>query len=317
MEQVRSAQRLLEKIVPVSRLVKAETFSRQSGASVYLKLESEGPTGSFKVRGAYHAILMQQEKFQRKLPGVVTSSTGNHGAAVAYAAAIHGIPAKIYLPKNPNPAKRARIAEYGAESVETGDFLEDTRVHAAECAQRTGWYNLVDGIDAGMFPATATIGCEILDSVANVDAIFVPVGDSTLIQGVAFAAKELRPEIKIVGVQAERAPAYALAFASGRAVSTETSDTSADGLGVRHASEQNRQQIGKLVDEFVLVSEDEMLGAMRRLLLEEHVLAEPAGAASTAALLKSGDKYASKTVVLLVTGANVTEELLLRALHTH
>ena len=317
MERIRSAQRLLEKIVPVSRLVKSASLSRQSGGSVYLKLESEGPTGSFKVRGAYHAILAQQEKLQRKLPGVVTSSTGNHGAAVAYAARIHGIPARIYLPKNPNPAKRARIAEYGAEIVEVGDFLEETRVHAAEFAKRSGWYNVVDGIDAGMLPGTATIGCEILDSLANVDAIFVPVGDSTLIQGLAFAAKELRSQIEIIGVQAERAPAYALAFARGCAVSTETSDTIADGLAVRQASEQNRQQIANFVSEFVLVGEDEMLGAMRRLLLEDHVLAEPAGAAATAALLKSGDKYATKTVVLLVSGANVTEELLLRALHTH
>jgi threonine dehydratase len=146
--------------------------------------------------------------------------------------------------------------------------------------------------------------------------IFVPVGDSTLIRGVAFAAKQLRPEVKIVGVQADLAPAYALSFAKGHAISTDSSDTIADGLSVRDAMEENVRQMAGLVDEFVLVTDDEMLGAMRHLLNEEQVVAEPAGAATTAAFLKSKAAYAEKTVVLLVTGANVSEEIRLRALQT-
>jgi threonine dehydratase len=115
-------------------------------------------------------------------------------------------------------------------------------------------------------------------------------------------------------VQAERAPAYALSFSKGHAVSTDASDTMADGLSVRDALEENVRQIVGLVDEFVLVSEDEMLRAVRHLLMEEHVIAEPAGAATTAAFLKNPTAYAKKTVVLLATGSNVTEEILLRAL---
>ena len=316
MERVRAAQDTLRLVVPESRFLASVKLSRKGGGWVYLKLESEGPTGSFKVRGAYHAIDVRQKQMNGKLPGVVTSSTGNHGAAVAYAAFMQHVPARIYLPENPNPAKKARIADFGAEIVEVGEFLEETRQHAAKFAEEYGWYDVVDGSEPEMLPGTATIACEILDKLQHVDVFFVPVGDSTLIRGFAFAAKQLRPGVKIVGVQAERAPAYALSFAQGRAICVDSSDTIADGLSVRNTTEENVREIATLVDEFVLVSEEEMLSAMRHLLMQEHVLAEPAGAATTAAFLKSETKYTRKMAVLLVTGSNVTEELLVRALQT-
>jgi threonine dehydratase len=316
MERVRAAQSMLRQIVPESRLAGTDKLSSQGDGWVYLKLESEGPTGSFKVRGAYHAIDVRQKRMNGKLPGVVTSSTGNHGAAVAYAASRLNVASRVYLPENPNPAKKARIADFGAEIIEVGSFLEETRQHAAKFAQESGWYNIVDGSDPEMLPGTATIACEILDKLTRADVIFVPVGDSTLIRGVAFAAKQLRPEIRIVGVQAEYAPAYALSFAKGHAFSTDCSDTIADGLAVRITSEENVREMATLVDEFVLVGEEEMLRAMRHLMIQEHVIAEPAGAATTAAFLKTQAQYVNKMAVLVVTGSNVTEELLLRALQT-
>ena len=314
MEQVRAAQRLLRDVVPESRLVARASLAKENGGSVHLKLECEGPTGSFKVRGAYHAMKTHKMPFGGELPGVITASTGNHGAAVAFAASKMRIPARVYLPENPNPAKRARIEQLGAEIVEAGKYLEDTREHAAKYSHQTGWYNVVDGVDPAMLPGTATIACEILEKLPNVDAIFVPVGDSTLIRGFAFAAKHLRPAVKIIGVQAERAPAYALSFKKGHAIATNDSDTIADGLAVRDAMEDNVKQILGLVDEFLLVSEDEMLAAMRHLHEEEKVTAEPAGAATTAAFLKSAKNYQGKSVVLLVTGANAPKDLMDRAL---
>lgn len=316
MERIRAAQEILEQVVPASPLVSSSKLCRPGDGWVWLKLENTGPTGSFKLRGAYHAIHARQQQLRGKLPGVVTSSTGNHGAAVAHAARLLHLPARIYLPENPNSVKKARIAESGAEVVEAGQFLEETRKHAAKFAAESGWYDLVDGVDGEMLAGTATIGCEILDQLPGTDAIFIPVGDSTLIRGLAFAAKHLRPAVKIVGVQAERAPAYALSFSKGHAVSTGASDTMADGLAVREASAENVRQMATLIDEFVLVSEEEMLAAVRHLLMEEHAIAEPAGAATTAAFLKSAKAYAQKTVVLLVTGSNVTEEILLRALQS-
>jgi threonine dehydratase len=312
LEAVRSAREVLRGIVPVSRMVPADSLSRVTGARVFLKLENEGPMGSFKVRGAYHALLRRKQR--GALRGVVTRSTGNHGAAMAYAAKLLGLPARVYLPQNPNPVKRARIAGQGAEIIEAGEFLEAERELAEQFAKDSGWFNLVDGVEPEMLPGTATIGCEILEQVPNADAVIVPVGDSTLIRGVAFAVKQLRPATRIIGVQAERAPAYALSFREGRAISTESSDTIADGLAVRHASEENVREIAALVAHFTVVSEEEMLAAVQKLLLDEHIVAEPSGAASTAALLKNGNAYAGKTVVLLVTGANIPEQQLLRAL---
>jgi threonine dehydratase len=316
MERVRAAQNTLRLVVPESRFLASAKLSGRGGGWVYLKLESEGPTGSFKVRGAYHAIAVRQKQMNGKLPGVVTSSTGNHGAAVAYAAFMQHVPARIYLPENPNPVKKARIADFGAEIVQVGKYLEQTRQHAAKFAEESGWYDVVDGSEPEMLPGTATIACEILDKLHHVDVFFVPVGDSTLIRGFAFAAKQILPAVKIVGVQAERAPAYSLSFAKGHAVSTDCSDTIADGLSVRDTTEENVREIAALVDEFVLVSEEEMLGAMKYLIMQEHVLAEPAGAATTAAFLKTAANHTKKTAVLLVTGSNVTEDLLLRALQT-
>jgi len=311
MERVQAARRVLHGIVPVSRMVRADSLTPPQGAQILLKLECEGPTGSFKVRGAYHAL---ERRFKRgTVRGVVTASTGNHGAATAFAARSLRLPARVYLPRNPNPAKRARIAALGAEIIEAGAMLEESRKHAARFARESGWYDLVDGVEPEMLPGAAAIACEILEQAPDARALFVPVGDSTLIRGVAYAAKQLQPEIRVVGVQAERAPAYALAFEKGRAVATETSDTIADGLAVREASEENVREMKGLVDEFVLVSEEEMLAAVRRLLLEEHVVAEPAGAATTAAFLKRGCAGGG-TAVLLVTGANLSEDLLKRAL---
>jgi len=318
MERVRAAQSVLRQVVPETRLLRTTRLSKpdsdRSGAYVYLKLECEGPTGSFKVRGAYHAIDVRQKALGGALTGVVTSSTGNHGLAVAYAAGKLNLPAKIFLPVNPNPAKRARIAELDAEIVEVGNFLEETRRHAAAFARESGWYDVVDGVDSEMLPGTATIACEILDKLTQVDAIFVPVGDSTLIRGVAFAAKQLQPSVRIVGVQAAKASAYARAFETGKSVSLDSADTIADGLSVRDATAENVREIAGLVDEFRLVEEEEMLAAMRDLVLLEHVIAEPAGAATIAAFLKRVDEFAGKSVVLVVSGSNVTEELLVRAL---
>lgn len=305
--EVEQARALLRHYFSATRLVPAASLARSSGARAFLKLESELPTGSFKVRGALTSLLRRRER--GPLPGVVTASTGNHGAGIAWAARELGAPAVIFLPVNPNPTKRTRIAELGAEIVEAGRDLDESREHAARFAQERGWTLIVDGQDPEMLPGTATIACEILGQLPGVDAIFVPVGDSTLIRGVAFAAKHLRPRVRIIGVQAERAPAYALSWKEGRAVPTESCDTIADGLATRCPVEENVRELRALVDDMVLVSEDEMLDAVARLLSDEHAVAEPAGAAATAALLKAGRRCEGKSVVLLLSGANIPPDM--------
>jgi threonine dehydratase len=311
--QVEEARELLRKYLRPTRLVRAESLERRSNGQVYVKVESDLPTGSFKPRGALFALLTNAEK--RALTGVVAASTGNHGAAVAYAARFLKLPATIFLPENPNPVKRARILDLGAKVVERGAADQLAAIEgAAAFAREHGHYFLDDSSDSLVPAGAATMVNEILDEMQRPDVIFVPMGDTALIRGVAAEAKRRHPTVRIIGVQAEQAPAYARSWQQGRVVVTDTCDTIADGLATRHPLEANVHAIRELVDEVRLVSERELLDAIRLLLLDEHIIAEGAGAAATAAFLQDAAAYAGQNVVLLVTGANLPPEILQRAI---
>ena len=309
---IREAQRFLARYFVPTRLVSAPFLSQATGKNVYLKLETELPTGSFKVRGAFWALAQRMSR--GPIQEVVACSTGNHGAAVAYAAKQFGIKARIFLPANCNPVKRGRISGLGAAIVESGGGdLASAFALAAEYAKQPGVHFLNDATDADLPAGPATIGCEILEQLPETSAVVVPMGDTALIRGIAAAAKQIAPQVKIIGVQAERAPAYYLSWREGKAVGTETCDTIADGLATRTPEAANVRDVKSLVDDVVLVSEEQMLRAIEVLLLEEHVLAEPAGAASTAALLQ-GSADCGDHVVLVVSGANISREVLKRAI---
>jgi threonine dehydratase len=311
-KEIEQARELLGRYLRPTRLVSAESLARRSGARVFLKIESDLPTGSFKPRGAFNALITNAR--QRALPGVVAASTGNHGAAVAYAAHIARVGATIFLPENPNPVKRARIVALGAKVVERGAMGQPAASEgAAEFAHERGYYFLDDASDPLVPAGTATIASEILDEIPAPDVIFVPMGDTALIRGVAGEAKRRHPSVRVVGVQAERAPAYVQSWQQGQVVVAESCDTIADGLASLHPLEANVIAIRELVDEVRLVSERELLEAIRILLLDEHVVAEAAGVAATAAFLQDPSAYAGQTIVLLMTGANVSPEVLRRA----
>ena len=308
-KQVEQARELLGRYFRPTRLVSAESLARGSGARVFLKIESDLPTGSFKPRGALNALLTTAA--QRPVPGVVAASTGNHGAAVAYSARIANVGATIFLPENPNPVKRARIVMLGANVIERGDMGGSaTSEGAAEFACEHGHYFLDDASDPLVPAGTATIAAEIFDEVPEPDVVFVPMGDTALIRGVAAEAKRRHPGVRIVGVQAEQAPAYVRSWQQGRVVIPDECDTIADGLASLRPLEANVIAIRELVDEVRLVSERELLEAIRILLLDEHVVAEASGAAATAAFLQDPSAYADAKVVLLVSGANIFPEVL-------
>src|SRR5258708_1498648 len=283
---IREARKFLARYFAPTRLIPAPFLSQTAGQLVYLKLETELPTSTFKVRGAFWALAQGMDR--GPIHEVVACSTGNHGAAVAYAAKHFGIKAKIFLPANCNPAKRGRIAGLGAAIVESGGGdLASAFALAAEYAKQPGVHFLNDATDADLPAGPATIGCEILEQLPETSAILVPMGDTALIRGIAAAAKQIAPKVKIVGVQAERAPAYYLSWKEGKTVGTETCDTIADGLATRTPEEANVRDVKSLVDDVVLVSEEQMLRAIEVLLLEEHVLAEPAGGPSAAGRLRT------------------------------
>jgi threonine dehydratase len=329
---IRQAQQFLAQHFGATRLIEAPFLSARVGKRVYLKLEAELPTGSFKVRGALWGLATRKEKegtMYRAPTGMETSeasapdsgaikeviacSTGNHGAAVAWAGKLLGVKARIFLPAGCNPVKRGKIASLGAEIVECGGAdLAAAFVLANEYAKRPGVYFLNDATDANLPAGPGTIGCEILEQLPTTDTIVVPMGDTALIRGVAAAVKQIAPRVKIIGVQAERAPAYYRSWKEDRVVGTETCDTIADGLATRMPDEANVRDIRSLVDDVAIVSEESMLRAIEILLIEEHVLAEPAGAASTAALLAGGADFGDN-VVLVVSGANISRDILRRA----
>jgi len=312
LEKIHSARRFLAAHFAPTRLIEAQSVSRAAGRRVYLKLEMELPTGSFKVRGALWAL--SERLRTQAIREVTASSTGNHGAAVAYAAQKLGLQATIFLPEKNNPVKRARIAALGAAIVEKGsEDLAAAWKAAEEYSQRTGAYFLNDATDLALPAGPATIGCEILEQAPDTQAVHVPMGDTALIRGVAAAIKQQNSAVKIIGVQAATAPSYFLSWKSGVATETETCVTIADGLSTRTPDTENVRAIRELVDDVVLVSDDEMLRAIGFLLMEEHIVAEPAGAAATAAILKE-KSHRDEVCVALVTGANVPREILSRAL---
>ena len=305
---IEEAQAFLREKLPSTPLVEAPGLGINN-SRVHLKVETGLPTGSFKVRGALYGL--HAEMRRRAVKEVVAASTGNHGAAVAYASQKMGIPAAIFLPQNPNPVKRARIAELGARIVEVGPDISAALDGMRKYARETGAFMLDDSTSADVPAGAATIGSEIVEQLPDVSEIWVPMGDTALIRGVATAAKHLRPGVRIVGVQSENAPAYYLSWKKGEVITTETCSTIADGLATRTPVPENVEAIRDLVDDVKLVSEGQLVEAIRRLLKDSNILAEPAGAATTAAWLASPSPKG--TVALLVSGGNIAEEVLREA----
>ncbi len=303
--RILEAREVLEPHFQPTPLVAAAELERDPVCALYLKLEGRLPTGSFKVRGALYGLWARLR--DSPVPEVVAASTGNHGLATAFAGRELGIPVRIFVPESSNPAKCEGITRLGASLSEVGRDITAAREAADAYASESGAFVLDDATDPNLPAGPATIALEILDELPDASRIVVPVGDTALIRGVAAAVRHLKPDVQVIGVQAEQAPAYARSWRSGRAVSTETCDTIADGLATRTTDPSNVEAIQALVDDFVLVSERELFEAVRQLQVEEDVVAEPAGAAALAAYRKL-DALPGPTV-LIVSGGNIAPEL--------
>jgi threonine dehydratase len=312
--KIGEARHFLSQFFPPTRLVFAPTLSRRSNCEVYLKLESDLPTGSFKPRGALFALHCALR--ENSIREVVTSSTGNHGAAVAYAAGSVGVLATIFLPANPNPIKRGKIADLGANIIEVGKSLTESVAAAHEYAREKNAYLLDDATNPDIPIGTATIASEILEQLPGVNAIYVPVGDTALIRGIAAFTKTTRSDISITGVQAQGAPSYYNCWRTGSMEAPYSCDTIADGLATSRVIRDNVAAIRELVDQMELVTDEEMLEAIRHLFQEEGVKSEPAGAAATAALRKKPLNSPSQTIVLIVSGSNVPPNIFSAAMRS-
>ncbi len=292
-------------------LLRSEILSRAMSADVWLKLETVSPIASFKLRGAPAVLSRAQEA--SGLTSACTSSTGNHGQGVAYAARLLGLAAEIFLPEAPNPVKQAKIEAFGGRVHAVGHDLDAAKAEAIAYAAGNGALFVDDGESLDLMEGAGTLGLEAARALPEIDAIFVPMGSGTLATGVATAAKGLQPEVKVIAVQAKGAPAMVESFHAGRAIERPAKST-ADGLICRVPAERALAGLLANVDDAMTRSDEQLLAGVRTLIDCAHVLVEPAGAAGLAAAWAGRGALTGKRIVLILTGANITEDQLAAAL---
>jgi len=283
-------------------------LSKRTGAEVYLKLECFQPVGVFKIRGAVNKIRSLSKSELKK--GLITASSGNHGLSVAYAAKIHGAKATVVVPENAVEEKVKAIEGYGAEVIKHGKNYDEAYSKALEIRKEREATFVHSFNDPFIIAGQGTIGLELLEDVPDLDTIIAPIGGGGLISGISVAAKTLKPNIKIVGVQPEGAPAVYLSWKAGKIVEVDSVRTVADGLAARKTLELTFKIIKRYVDDVLLVSEREIGDAVLTLLNRAHVLVEPSGAASSAALLFRYKPKPKEKVAVIVTGANISMDYL-------
>ena len=280
-------------------LVRSLLLSAQLGCDLWVKNETVSPIASFKWRGALNDILREPTT------SVVTSSTGNHGQGVAWAARVAEVKAHVFLPGGANPVKRAKIELLGATIHDAGEDLDDAKRHAMQFAREEGLRFIDDGDSAGVIEGAGTVGVEIAQELGHADVVYVPMGSGSLAAGVGMAM----PDARIVAVQAKGSPAMVESFHARRAIERPI-DTIADGLVCRVPAQLALDALLEHVDDAITVSDDELLAATRAMILGAHLLVEPSGAAGLAAVMKHDLR--GKTVVVIATGANVTAEVVKR-----
>ncbi|MFN8514411.1 MAG: threonine/serine dehydratase [Thermomicrobiales bacterium] len=278
------------------------------GCRVFLKCEHLNPTGAFKVRGGVNLIssLTPEERAR----GVIAVSTGNHAQSVAYGARLFGARAIIHMPEAANPLKVAATRALGAEVVLGGRDFDAARLIAEERAAREGLRYIHSSNEPLLIAGVGTYALELLEAAPDIDTIFVPLGGGSGVLGTATVARAVNPAIKVIGVQAEGAPAVYLSWRAGRRIETETIATFAEGLATRQPFELPLELIPRLVDELMLVSDADLRRAIVTLLRTTRQLAEGAGAAPLAAATLRRDELKGKTVGLVISGGNITIEQL-------
>ncbi|WP_406439979.1 threonine ammonia-lyase [Streptomyces sp. NBC_00631] len=311
LDDVRGAQKMLTGVARATAMEGSRHLSQLVGSPVHLKCENLQRTGSFKLRGAYVRIagLLPEER----AAGVVAASAGNHAQGVALASSLLGVHSTVFMPNGAPLPKISATREYGAEVRLHGQVVDETLAAAEEYAARTGAVFIHPFDHPDIIAGQGTVGLEILDQCPEVGTIVVGVGGGGLAAGIAVAVKAVRPDVRIVGVQAAGAAAYPPSLAAGHPVTVANPATMADGIRVGRPGDVPFAIVEELVDEVRTVSEDQLSAALLLCLERAKMVVEPAGASPVAALLGEPGAFAGPVVAVL-SGGNVDPVLMQRVL---
>jgi threonine dehydratase len=312
LDELAAATATVRTYVPPTPAYAWPLLAERVGATVVVKHENHTPTGSFKARGGlvYVDTLCRAD---RSLKGLVTATRGNHGQSIALAAARNGVPVVIVVPEGNSREKNAAMQAFGGELVTGGKDFDESRTVAAQIQNERG-YHFVPSFHRDLVKGVATYAFELFKSFDDLDVVYVPIGMGSGVCGLITVRDLLGLKTEIVGVVAENAPAFALSFAAGRPVPTNSAQTFADGIACRDPQAEAFAIIKAGAARVVTVSEDEIAEAIRIYYTTTHNLAEGAGAAPLAALLKEKARYAGKRAGLILTGGNIDMPLLAQVL---
>ncbi len=300
---VLKAKNRIRPYLPKTPLIRYDNLSEMVSAEVYVKHENHLPTNAFKIRGGINLISQFPDDERRK--GVISASTGNHAQSIAYSSRLFGTKATIVIPVKANPLKVEATKRLGANVILYGKDFDEAREFAEKIALEQDIRYVHSANEPLLIAGVATLALEIFEDLPDVDAIIVPVGGGSMASGAGIVAKAVNPKTQVVGVQASAAPAAYLSWKEGRLVSDKM-ETFAEGLATRVGFELTQKILKMYLDDFVLVSEDEMKKAILLLIEKTHNLVEAAGAAPLAALIKSKEKFRGKKVALVTSGANIS-----------
>jgi threonine dehydratase len=300
---VLAARRRIAPHLPPTALNRYPALDELVGTEVWVKHENHQPVGAFKVRGGVNLVSQLSEDERQR--GLISASTGNHGQSIAYASRLFGVRAIICVPEAANPVKVASIEGLGAEVVFHGRDFDEAREHCESLAAEHGYRYVHSGNEPHLIAGVATGTLEALERQPDLDVLIVPVGGGSGAAGACIVADAVRPELEVIGVQSEAAPAAYRSWREGQIVEDEMR-TSAEGLATRVGFELPQRILREHLDEFVLVSEDEIRSATVHMIERTRNLIEAAGAAPLAAGLKLRERLAGKRVGLVASGGNIS-----------
>jgi threonine dehydratase len=305
------ARRRIEPYLPRTPLYRYPALDQLTGAHLWVKHENHQPVGAFKVRGGVN--LVAQLPDAGRAAGLTAASTGNHGQSIAYAAALFGVTASIYVPEGANPVKVDSMRALDAEVIFAGADFDAAREECERQAAASGRRYVHSGNEPDLIAGVATYALEILEQQPGIEVLLVPVGGGSGAAGACIVAQSVRPAIQVIAVQSEAAPAAYRSWRAGKLV-TDQNATIAEGLATRTAFELPQQILRELLDDFVLVSDEQLLTATRLMIEKTRNLVEPAGAAALGAVLADPARFRDKEVAVVCSGGNISPQQLVQLL---